>query len=199
MTNRFEYTAPDGRYLRAADRDESGVWVATSEFGCLIPLDRVEEVVAGLRDMARQASGGASGGLCMCGHRKDQHVIVSGRLLCDSCDPDDTTAPTCTGYDELVGTVGGLRVHLGGQDVTEHLVDPAAALAGALVAAEQYHRAREVLSDGAVVTAATLRGCPSKHPALGRICELPEGHGGMHTGAGAHGGAVWERTAGDAE
>lgn len=59
MTNRFEYTAPDGRYLRAADREESGVWVATSEFGCLIPLDRVEEVVAGLRDMARQTGGQA--------------------------------------------------------------------------------------------------------------------------------------------
>lgn len=60
MTNRFEYTAPDGRYLRAVDREESGVWVVTSPFGCLVELDRVEEVVAGLRDMARQTGGQAA-------------------------------------------------------------------------------------------------------------------------------------------
>lgn len=40
------------------------------------------------------------------------------------------------------------------------------------------------------------RGCPAKHGALGRICELPIGHPGMHTGSGHNGSAVWE---GDAE
>ena len=34
--------------------------------------------------------------------------------------------------------------------------------------------------------------CPAKHGALGRICELPPGHSGMHTGAGPNGGAVWD-------
>lgn len=42
-------------------------------------------------------------------------------------------------------------------------------------------------------------GCPSKHPSMGRICELRAGHDGMHTGTGARGGAVWERVPGDAE
>ncbi|MEU9670365.1 hypothetical protein AB0E25_33290 [Streptomyces bobili] len=34
--------------------------------------------------------------------------------------------------------------------------------------------------------------CPAKHGALGRICELPPGHSGMHTGSGPNGGAVWQ-------
>jgi hypothetical protein len=34
--------------------------------------------------------------------------------------------------------------------------------------------------------------CPAKHGALGRICELPSGHPGMHTGSGANGSAVWD-------
>jgi hypothetical protein len=34
--------------------------------------------------------------------------------------------------------------------------------------------------------------CPAAHGALGRICELPKGHAGMHTGDGPNGGAVWQ-------
>jgi hypothetical protein len=34
--------------------------------------------------------------------------------------------------------------------------------------------------------------CPAKHGALGRICELPAGHAGLHTGAGENGSAVWD-------
>lgn len=34
--------------------------------------------------------------------------------------------------------------------------------------------------------------CPAKHGALGRICERPAGHSGMHTGEGLAGLAVWE-------
>lgn len=34
--------------------------------------------------------------------------------------------------------------------------------------------------------------CPAKHGALGRICELPKGHAGMHTGSGESGAAVWD-------
>jgi hypothetical protein len=34
--------------------------------------------------------------------------------------------------------------------------------------------------------------CPAAHGALGRICELPIGHAGMHTGDGPSGGAVWQ-------
>ncbi|MFI1928310.1 hypothetical protein [Streptomyces sp. NPDC020377] len=34
--------------------------------------------------------------------------------------------------------------------------------------------------------------CPAKHGALGRICKLPLGHTGMHTGSGPNGGAVWD-------
>jgi hypothetical protein len=40
--------------------------------------------------------------------------------------------------------------------------------------------------------AALRNACPATHGALGRICELPKGHAGMHTGSGPNGGAVWE-------
>jgi hypothetical protein len=123
--SRFIYTAPDGSRL-VAERDETGaVHIETSTYGCAVELAHLEEVVAGLRDMARQAGRPASGPThadavamlnrmataagaspCMCGHRKAEHIIVSGRLLCDSCDPDDTTAPTCTGYDAAVAAEG---------------------------------------------------------------------------------------------
>lgn len=172
--SRFEYTDPEGCGLHIAPITyEAGpsllVLIGDPKGKAMIarvPLDHVEEVVAGLRDMARQAGGqpapgpcscgypddkdtvhptngapcyavfslgtqaaistrqagptkadavamlnrmadAAADGPCMCSHRKDQHVAVSGRLLCDSCDPDDTTAPTCTGYDALVGTAEG--------------------------------------------------------------------------------------------
>lgn len=56
MTNRYEYYSPDGGRLRA-ERDEEGVHIETSPYGCLVEPGHLEEVVAGLRDMARQASG----------------------------------------------------------------------------------------------------------------------------------------------
>jgi hypothetical protein len=40
--------------------------------------------------------------------------------------------------------------------------------------------------------AALLNSCPAAHGTLGRICELPAGHPGMHTGSGPNGGAVWD-------
>lgn len=55
MTNRFEYHSSDGGRLRA-ERDEEGVHIETSPYGCLVEPGHLEEVVAGLRDMARQAA-----------------------------------------------------------------------------------------------------------------------------------------------
>ncbi|KOU59922.1 hypothetical protein ADK57_32170 [Streptomyces sp. MMG1533] len=39
--------------------------------------------------------------VCVCGHTKGEHLRVSGRLLCDACDPDSTENLTCTGFDAL--------------------------------------------------------------------------------------------------
>lgn len=178
--SRFEYTDPEGCGLHIAPVNyEDGPSLLAligdpkgKAMVARIPLDHVEEVVAGLRDMARQAGGqrapsspcmcgmpddeegvhptngdpcyttalsvgelaavrarraagqpgptkadamamlnrmaaAAANGPCMCGHRKDEHVTVSGRLLCDSCDPDDTTRPTCTGYITLAPEAEG--------------------------------------------------------------------------------------------
>lgn len=39
--------------------------------------------------------------LCVCMHRRSEHVTVSGRLLCDSCDPDCTENLVCKEFDAL--------------------------------------------------------------------------------------------------
>ncbi|MER6492651.1 hypothetical protein [Streptomyces griseorubiginosus] len=51
----------------------------------------------------------------------------------------------------------------------------------------------DVLIEQPSATADTeAKRCPAKHGALGRICELPLGHTGMHTGSGLNGSAVWD-------
>lgn len=47
----------------------------------------------------------------------------------------------------------------------------------------------------AIISGPTVQPCTAKHGALGRICERPAGHSGMHTGDGPNGGAVWEGSA----
>jgi hypothetical protein len=39
--------------------------------------------------------------VCVCGHTRGEHITVSGRLLCDACDPDSTENLTCTGFKAL--------------------------------------------------------------------------------------------------
>lgn len=39
--------------------------------------------------------------VCVCSHTKGEHIAVSGRLLCDSCDPDSTENLVCKGFDAL--------------------------------------------------------------------------------------------------
>jgi hypothetical protein len=80
--------------------------------GVYVPLDRVEEVIAGIRDAARPAAPGAT---CMCGHGRAQHVTVSGRLLCDSCDGADLNV--CREYTPL-GLMPAAR-QTTGQDDTD--------------------------------------------------------------------------------
>jgi hypothetical protein len=44
---------------------------------------------------------GEPSAVCVCGHNRGEHLAVSGRLLCDACDPDSTDNRTCDGFDEL--------------------------------------------------------------------------------------------------
>ncbi|WP_394434557.1 hypothetical protein [Streptomyces sp. SGAir0957] len=39
--------------------------------------------------------------VCTCGHTRGEHVTVSGRLLCDVCDPDSTDNLVCKEFEEL--------------------------------------------------------------------------------------------------
>ena len=55
----FHYRDPDGDWITLTPMREAGrVAIDTSPNGCSIGLDRLEELVAGLRDTARQAAAG---------------------------------------------------------------------------------------------------------------------------------------------
>ncbi|MEU6168058.1 hypothetical protein [Streptomyces tanashiensis] len=70
----FEYRNPtNGDRLTAVPLDDD-VWLKTSAKGALVPPDRVEEVIAGIRDAARQATGQAD---------TETHVVAD-----DSDDPE---------------------------------------------------------------------------------------------------------------
>ncbi|MFD9368804.1 hypothetical protein ACFWA6_14020 [Streptomyces sp. NPDC060020] len=85
MTNRFEFIDPDGDGLVLLPWPSGGRpgpvvgLIATpregKSAGVFIPLDRLEEVIAGLRDMARQASGQPAPGPCSCGYPNDEDTI----------------------------------------------------------------------------------------------------------------------------
>ena len=53
----FEYRNPTTGDRVAAVEFDGDVWLKTTSKGCLVPPDRVEEVIAGIRDAARTASG----------------------------------------------------------------------------------------------------------------------------------------------
>ncbi|MHA4776038.1 hypothetical protein L1085_016200 [Streptomyces sp. MSC1_001] len=53
----FEYRNPTNGDRLAAVALDDDVWIKTSPKGCLVPPDRVEEVIAGIRDAARTAAG----------------------------------------------------------------------------------------------------------------------------------------------
>ncbi|MER5653471.1 hypothetical protein ABT076_10690 [Streptomyces sp. NPDC002131] len=44
---------------------------------------------------------GEARSVCLCSHLRSEHVTVSGRLLCDACDPDSTDNRTCDGFRAL--------------------------------------------------------------------------------------------------
>lgn len=39
--------------------------------------------------------------LCICDHTRSRHLRISGRLLCDECDPDSTDHLVCRGFEAL--------------------------------------------------------------------------------------------------
>lgn len=42
-----------------------------------------------------------SNAICVCGHSRGEHIRVSGRLLCDACDPDSTDNLVCKEFEAL--------------------------------------------------------------------------------------------------
>jgi hypothetical protein len=95
--NRFEYTDTGKARLQLepiTERGERMVMLSahSPEANLVvvdIPLDRVEEVIAGLRDIARQAAGRPAPCPCMCGYPNDPDTVHP-----TNGDPCYTTVPT---------------------------------------------------------------------------------------------------------
>ncbi len=82
----FEYTDPDGLWITALPYD-GRVLITTGTSGCAVPLDRLEEVIAGLRDMGRQAGQQTADRDCQCLPASP----VEGNLTCDQHLPTQPT------------------------------------------------------------------------------------------------------------
>ena len=64
----------------------------------------VEQPVPGPGRVADEEPGETGDGprtVCVCGHTRGEHLTVSGRLLCDVCDPDSTSNLVCRGFEAL--------------------------------------------------------------------------------------------------
>ncbi|MET9138867.1 hypothetical protein [Streptomyces parvulus] len=90
-------------------------------------------------------------------------------------------ATTCIAY---VHEDGSLYLPEGDPTEEEFAFAAARGMAHRLVRADEQHAAGARQDEA--------QPCPAKHGALGRICELHEGHPGMHTGSGPNGAAVWD-------
>lgn len=82
MTNRFEYTDPDGDRLRVEPFPGKpaillilGTQGEDDVASLRIPTAHLEEVIAGLRDMARQAAGRPAPCPCSCGYPGDEDTV----------------------------------------------------------------------------------------------------------------------------
>ncbi|MFJ6579293.1 hypothetical protein ACIQMY_25440 [Streptomyces sp. NPDC091368] len=70
----FEYRNPTNGDRLTSGQPDADVWLKTSVKGALVPPDRVEEVIAGIRDAARQTTGQADTEACVdCEHPKKLH------------------------------------------------------------------------------------------------------------------------------
>lgn len=65
------------------------------------PDPKFKETAGNLNRAGGAAPNTSTEARCVCGHTKGQHVTVSGRLLCDECDPDSTDNLICRGFDAL--------------------------------------------------------------------------------------------------
>lgn len=82
----FEYRDPFGNRLEAEPSDQAVKLTTYWSYGDIlldIPLDRVEEVVAGIRDAARTASGQQPETTpCACTHPQDRHLSACTECPC---------------------------------------------------------------------------------------------------------------------
>ncbi|MET9728465.1 hypothetical protein [Streptomyces zaomyceticus] len=107
----FEYRNPTNGDRLAAIELDGDVWLKTTSKGCLVPPDRVEEVVAGIRDAARTASGQqpecapcGDTGACNggpCAHPAAAPWTADGRHGPTPAEIADARIPTC--YVQFMG------------------------------------------------------------------------------------------------
>jgi hypothetical protein len=108
--NRFEFTDASGDKLTVLPA-KGGILIE-AESAPHVPLDQVEVVVAGIRDMARQAAGRPAPCPCSCGYPNDPDTVHP-----TNGDPCYTTAPS-------VGEIAATRTLLSTPcDTCEHTLN----------------------------------------------------------------------------
>lgn len=129
-----------------------------------LPLDRLEEVVAGLRDTARQTGGETAPvrrRLTEAEHDRAWHAIDG--LEWQAFPDADTVLNAVLRALAIDPPAGVLRVDLAGQDVTADLADPAAehqrAAAGDRAYRRAYHMPQRFPGDSPAMRAAAIATC----------------------------------------
>jgi hypothetical protein len=189
--SRYEYTDPAGdRLVVAPDRGPDGrpavaltaISGTGSSVSVMVPLEHLEEAIAGQRDMARQAA------YTVAYHQSarfpgDSPAMRAAALT--GARPDRRRTLTDLEHDAAWHAIEGAA--------DEDGADPGTVLVAVLRALGIAPLAAEALAS---TTTAPPPGCPAKHGAYGRVCELADGHTGAHRGSIPGGHVSWH---GDAD
>ena len=95
-------TLPDGPHDDWKHRDEQGHWWAQMRIPPYSNRDRLAaEAIVEARQDGAQTEADNPRTVCVCGHTRGEHARVSGRLLCDVCDPESTDNLACKEFEAL--------------------------------------------------------------------------------------------------
>ncbi|MFF3497407.1 hypothetical protein ACFYWS_39450 [Streptomyces sp. NPDC002795] len=98
LTERFTSLGNPFSRMSYSEKGPDG-WPATHPVSPAMVADVLRELLAA--DEVQKAEPDNPRAVCTCGHTRGEHVDVSGRLLCDVCDPDSSDNLVCKEFEEL--------------------------------------------------------------------------------------------------
>jgi hypothetical protein len=97
LTERYTESGNPFSRMRRQEKGPDG-WPAEHPVGPHHVAEVLRELLA---DETQPAEAETEDPLCICMHRRSQHPKISGRLLCDECDPDSTENLVCKEFEAL--------------------------------------------------------------------------------------------------